>query len=191
MSLVDTVGPVLISRGSETSCSIADGESSDTNSWAVSKPNAHHQGKLELKQLKVAQPAAPRAPQAKPPPAQKKTILLKARKKETMKRNRRTAAFHNSGVEYPTCQNSIRRWILKKKGRMTGTLVTRYFHIDEGHFVYYSSPDSSSAIGRINFLGAKIKVKSITMLEIECRLAQIQYTLMALVPLVQCASKKS
>merc|ERR1711871_977678 len=93
----------------------------------------------------------------------------------TMKMNRKTAAgianpnLEHIGVEYPTCQNGVRRWILKKKGRRTGTLVTRYFHIDKGHFVYYSSLDSSSAIGRVKFVGAKIKVKSITMLEIECR----------------------
>ena len=75
------------SRGSETS--IADGESSDTNSWAVSKPNAHHQGKLETNEVKAAPPAAPRAPQTKPPLARNKTIFMKATKKKTMKMNRK------------------------------------------------------------------------------------------------------
>lgn len=69
---------------------------------------------------------------------------------------------------YPTAANKV-RWILKKKGRRTGALVTRYFHIDEGYFVYYSNEDSNSPIGRINYLGAKIKVKSVSMLEIQCR----------------------
>ena len=70
---------------------------------------------------------------------------------------------------YPTVANQT-RWVLKKKGRRTGAMVTRYFHIDsDGYFVYFSSEDSMSPVGRINFLGSKIKIKSISMLEIHVK----------------------